>query len=218
MGREDDERRNDVRAVNNYNDSRSDANLTEASSARPGMPERNRSHKAELIKAPAEAPEVISVEMTGDEQQMYALMGISPLLVSSETVKNPRTALVTVRLPGAEPVPIDAFMDEEEPEKPTLSPTPTETEEESESIHVIDAAPSESKSQLPILDLKQQSNPVVEEAVLEETDDSEEIVNDLEDSIPEEEIDEDPLEEDSSEEEQSPIIRRRRRRSSAVSE
>jgi ribonuclease E len=228
MVREDDERRNEIRVIpNNYGDTRSESNITEVSERRPGMPERNRSNKAELIKPPAEPPEVISVEMTSDEQEMYALMGISPLLVSSETAKNPRNAIVTVRLPGAEPIALDALMDNEEPEKPTVSPTPVETETETESesvpsepVHVIDAAPSESKPQLPILDLNQQSD-----TVAEETDDSENIVDELEESVAEEEMDMDESTLDGSDadgsdsdEEQTPIIRRRRRRSSAVSE
>lgn len=44
--------------------------------------------------------EVISVEMTPEEQEVYALMGISPLLLLNREVKNPKTATVAIKLPG----------------------------------------------------------------------------------------------------------------------
>ncbi|MFB2839466.1 Rne/Rng family ribonuclease [Floridanema evergladense] len=44
--------------------------------------------------------EVISVEMTPEEQDVYALMGISPLLLLDREVKNPKTATVAIKLPG----------------------------------------------------------------------------------------------------------------------
>jgi len=47
--------------------------------------------------APAE---LISVEMTPEEQEVYALMGISPLVLLNREVKNPKTATVAVKLPG----------------------------------------------------------------------------------------------------------------------
>ena len=49
---------------------------------------------------PSDPPEVVVVEMTPQEQEMYALMGISPLVLSSETIKNPKTAIVSVANPG----------------------------------------------------------------------------------------------------------------------
>lgn len=45
-------------------------------------------------------PEAISVEMTPEEQEVYALMGISPLVLLNREVKNPKTATVAVKLPG----------------------------------------------------------------------------------------------------------------------
>ncbi|MGB3534116.1 MAG: Rne/Rng family ribonuclease [Microcoleaceae cyanobacterium] len=215
--REEDERRsNDIRVIpNNYNESRSESSITEVSSARPGLPERNRSPKAELIKAPADPPEVISVEMTGEEQQMYALMGISPLLVSSETVKNPRTAIVTVRLPGDEPVSPEELIDDQEPDKPTISPTSSEPEP----VQTPDSTATESQPEPPILNLIQPDNEA------EEIDDSDRVPDDSvqeleEDQTPDsvlEEIDHDDDDGDEAEE-QTPVIRRRRRRSSALSD
>lgn len=51
-------------------------------------------------KAPAEPPEVVVVEMTAQEQDVYALMGISPIALSTATVKTPKTAIINVALPG----------------------------------------------------------------------------------------------------------------------
>ncbi len=217
--REEDERRNENRIVtNNYNESRSEVTLAETGAGRTVMPERNRSSKAELIKSPAEPPEVISVEMTSEEQQMYALMGISPLLVSSETVKNPRTVIVTVRLPGEDPVLPEELIDSEEQDKPTLSPNRSESETVDSSDSVSSESEArESEPEQIIIELTQQPDTITD------TDESETTVDDLE---PEPEAEPEPVEEDIEEnvleedalEESTPIIRRRRRRSSALSE
>jgi ribonuclease E len=65
---------------------------------RPDKPERGRSPRRE--KPPAEPPQVISVEMTPEEQDVYALMGISPLVLTTEPVKDTKSTLVSVTLPG----------------------------------------------------------------------------------------------------------------------
>jgi ribonuclease E len=52
---------------------------------------------------PSEPPEYVTVEMTPDEQEVYAWMGISPLVLSTQEVKNPRAALISVVLPGQAP-------------------------------------------------------------------------------------------------------------------
>jgi ribonuclease E len=43
------------------------------------------------------------VEMTAEEQELYAMMGISPLVLAPDTVKNPKSAVVSVYLPGMAP-------------------------------------------------------------------------------------------------------------------
>ncbi|GAB4374155.1 MAG: Rne/Rng family ribonuclease [Elainellaceae cyanobacterium] len=63
---------------------------------RSDRPERGRRRE----KSPAEPPQVVSVEMTPEEQDVYALMGISPLVLSSESVKDPKSTLISVTLPG----------------------------------------------------------------------------------------------------------------------
>ena len=58
-------------------------------------PSRNRK--------PATPPQVITVEMTLDEQRIYARMGISPMVLSTQEVADPRNAVVSVVLPGQAP-------------------------------------------------------------------------------------------------------------------
>jgi ribonuclease E len=65
--------------------------------------DRVRPAKSELMKPMVEPPEVISVEMTPEEQDVYALMGVSPLVLTDRSVKNPKNAIVSVTLPGAVP-------------------------------------------------------------------------------------------------------------------
>jgi ribonuclease E len=66
-------------------------------------PDRTRIINRE-IPQPAEPPEVIAVEMTPEEQDVYALMGISPLVLANREIKNPKSAIISVITPG-EPAP-----------------------------------------------------------------------------------------------------------------
>ena len=58
--------------------------------------------KPQLIKSPRETepPEVIAIEMTPEEQDVYALMGISPLVRLDREIKNPKSVILSVVLPG----------------------------------------------------------------------------------------------------------------------
>lgn len=58
--------------------------------------------KPQLIRSVAEMepPEVIQVEMSPEEQDVYALMGISPLVRLDREIRNPRSVMVSVVLPG----------------------------------------------------------------------------------------------------------------------
>jgi ribonuclease E len=47
-----------------------------------------------------EPPEVVSIEMTPEEQDVYAFMGISPLVRLDRDVKNPKSVILSVVLPG----------------------------------------------------------------------------------------------------------------------
>ncbi|XGV96805.1 MAG: Rne/Rng family ribonuclease [Leptolyngbya sp. BL-A-14] len=70
-----------------------------------GYPEERRGRsRRESSRTPQEPPEIIAVEMTPEEQDVYAWMGISPLVLSNQEVKNPKAALISVVLPGEAPV------------------------------------------------------------------------------------------------------------------
>ena len=62
--------------------------------------ERTKPVKPEPIKPIVTPPEIVTVEMTPEQQDVYALMGISPLVLLNRQVKNPKTAIVNVTLPG----------------------------------------------------------------------------------------------------------------------
>jgi ribonuclease E len=54
-------------------------------------------------RKPAALPQGITVEMTPDEQRIYARMGISPLVLAPQEIADPRNVVVTVVLPGQAP-------------------------------------------------------------------------------------------------------------------
>lgn len=58
--------------------------------------------KAPIIKPSKEIepPEVVAIEMTPEEQEVYAFMGISPLVRLNREVKNPKSVILSVVLPG----------------------------------------------------------------------------------------------------------------------
>ncbi len=62
--------------------------------------ERNKPTKLEPVKPVLEPPEIVSVEMTPDEQDVYALMGVSPLVRLNRQVKDSKPIIVNVTLPG----------------------------------------------------------------------------------------------------------------------
>jgi ribonuclease E len=63
-------------------------------------PERGRSSRADLVKPVVEPPEIVTVEMTVEEQDVYAEMGISPLEKLGRELKNPKSVIINVSLPG----------------------------------------------------------------------------------------------------------------------
>ena len=61
----------------------------------------NRRSGREIIRPITETPEIVTVEMTSDEQDMYALMGISPLILLEQgMIKNPKSAIISIKQPG----------------------------------------------------------------------------------------------------------------------
>ena len=62
--------------------------------------ERTKPTKLEPVQPVVEPPEIVSVEMTPEEQDVYALMGVSPLVRLNRGVKNSRAVIINVTLPG----------------------------------------------------------------------------------------------------------------------
>jgi len=117
----------------------------ETRSARPPRPSRS------------EPPEVVTVTMTDQEQAIYAEIGISPLVLHSEEVKNPRSAIVMVASPGQEPLPLPEKvtrpLGDPLPEDPLEGETPLDSSDSSgelppipleQVVEVPQAAPTES--------------------------------------------------------------------------
>jgi ribonuclease E len=76
--------------------------------------ERTKPSRSESLKVREEMPqEVVSVSMTLEEQDVFAFMGISPLALYEGEIKNPRTAVIQVQLPGEESLNATSFEPEE---------------------------------------------------------------------------------------------------------
>ncbi|MEH2416410.1 Rne/Rng family ribonuclease [Nostoc sp.] len=65
--------------------------------------ERIKVTKAEPVKPVVEPPEIKTVEMSLQEQDMFALMGISPLVKLEQEVKNTKSVIINVIQPGQLP-------------------------------------------------------------------------------------------------------------------
>ncbi|WP_017652913.1 Rne/Rng family ribonuclease [Fortiea contorta] len=65
--------------------------------------ERTKITKVEPVKPVVEPPEIRTVEMTLPEQDIFALMGISPLVKLDREVKNPKSVIVNIVQPGQTP-------------------------------------------------------------------------------------------------------------------
>ncbi|MFQ3679431.1 MAG: Rne/Rng family ribonuclease [Pseudanabaenaceae cyanobacterium] len=114
----------------------SEADIEEVSSEVevPGLledlePDSDRAEKSERRRESgrrSEPPEVIVVEMTEEEQEVYAHMGISPLYMVGRDPKDVRNAVISVVLPGMAPTSTEALA--------TPSPATAEPVTEPESV------------------------------------------------------------------------------------
>ncbi|MGF1493110.1 MAG: Rne/Rng family ribonuclease [Microcoleaceae cyanobacterium] len=218
--RDDESTRNNARSNSNhaYSDSRSEAASESQGNHRGAViSDRNRGSKSESKSSSAEPPEVISVEMTEDEQQLYALMGISPLVLTNQEVKNARNAVVTVRLPGELPPSPSALLQPDEVDKPTLASNSAselgESELDEESELETDVKPRFTISAAPLKDDDSDDSSASEAVDFEGQLDRSALEEDIEDEADEDETNED---ETSDLEESLSTNRRRRRRSSAA--
>ncbi len=135
--------------------------------------------------------ERVSVEMTPVEQDVYALMGISPLVRLDQEFKDPKSVLVSVRSP-------EGF------ERKTVETTPQKTEE---------PETAETTDKQMVIDLTQIKNVTATESLTveeaKETDNENDNENDNDND------NDTDITASSQEEGDKPVIRRRRRRSSA---
>ena len=72
----------------------------EAAPTLPTSSRANRGRNGRSERKLTSPPEQVTVEMTPQEQRVYAMMGVSPLVLSPKTVKDPKNTAITVILPG----------------------------------------------------------------------------------------------------------------------
>jgi ribonuclease E len=134
---------------------------------RPEKVERgNRTSRRE--KPSSDPAQVVSVEMTPEEQDVYAFMGVSPLVLATEPIKDPKSAVVTVTLPGqstrsgngsiSPPVPkpkslAEAVLSAYEAPANEL-PTSTEETDSSPPLEDIDLQPPFTPSEAAVLEIQ----------------------------------------------------------------
>ncbi|NET69152.1 MAG: Rne/Rng family ribonuclease [Moorea sp. SIO1G6] len=161
--------------------------ITEAEVSTSGV------EKPQLVKfaQEKEPPELVRVEMSPEEQDVYGLMGISPILHLDREVKDPRSAIISVLLPG------EKIEDNEE----ELSNTTTDSTTDSTTDLTTDSTTDSTNSQSSIDDQL-------------ELDESELVQSTAATPIPETESDQ--LSTTNGTINSPPIVRRRRRRSSAL--
>jgi ribonuclease E len=86
-----------------WSDSDNEGGFNSGKDDRPEKTERSRSSKRDFDRGGEDTPEVVCIEMTPDEQEVYALMGISPLVLFNGEVKNPKNVAISVVEPGEAP-------------------------------------------------------------------------------------------------------------------
>ncbi len=183
--------------------------------------ERVRPTKSELMKPMVEPPELITVEMTAEEQDVYAVMGVSPLVLTNRSLKNPKNAIVSVTMPGEAPTK-PPFEQLELEFTPTAQGSNVEERDYYAEMPVVESVFS------PVFSEDAETEIYDESPMDDDTDDFEpmssmssmseisEMSDGAEEPMPSEEpiLSEEPM--PSEEPEEPAINRRRRRRSSAV--
>jgi ribonuclease E len=150
-----------------------------ASSKKPekvAPPERAKPSRAEGYKAREEVPpEVVSVTMTPEEQDVFAFMGISPLALFEGELKNPRTAVIQINPPHSGNG-VEAFVESEliSVSEPLVDESFDEEFFDEEPTFVSPSEP-ELSSPMPIKVITKKSavvsKPVEEDRVAEDSDD-----------------------------------------------
>ncbi|NES77565.1 MULTISPECIES: Rne/Rng family ribonuclease [unclassified Okeania] len=158
----------------------------------------NRRPGREIIRPITEPPEIVTVEMTPDEQDVYALMGISPITLLEEgTVKNPKSVIISIQEPGENSV--------------------RETTEKKEDVELESEVEyeEEDNDEEPQLEVEEVDSSMSLESEDQSDFDSDEENGQYEAELSDSDVD---LSSDSNDSDDSGPIRRRRRRSSAATE
>ncbi len=106
------------------------------------LEERRGRLRRDTVKPSGDPPEAVHVEMTPDEQDVYAWMGISPLVLATQEVKNPKSAMVLVTLPGQPPV---------LPPPPAPRAAPTLSNKVDHDFPTADAEPQDEPDQIELI-------------------------------------------------------------------
>ncbi len=173
-----------------------------------------RRSKRDYAKSSTEPREIIPVQMTADEQDVYALMGISPLVLFDGEVKNPKSAIIAVYEPGTTPkIPL-VSSDSASPSLEVLEVLPSNRLPQDE---LDDADESDQSDDIDAVDELDDADESDQSDQSDESDQSDGIDATSEIDHPDE-IDYSPVSEASnfSLGDTSPSLRRRRRRSSAL--
>lgn len=116
--------------------------------------------------------ERVSVEMTALEQDVYALMGISPLIRLNREFKSPKSVIVSVKLPGEPDIPETQLLSSTATATLTSTPTPTPTSIEStiepESESELESDDSEDSENNRLLVRRRRRRPLAEEMPISE--------------------------------------------------
>ncbi|MEH2145147.1 Rne/Rng family ribonuclease [Nostoc sp.] len=154
--------------------------------------ERTKIIKAEPVKPVVEPPEIRTVEMSLQEQDMFALMGISPLVKLEQEVKNTKSVIINVIQPGQLPT--------------------TPTESTSESTIAQKATPEVTASKIPTPKVIQPE----QKSLIEETTEPSELTANPTGSLSAKASAANEIADESDANSAATASRRRRRRSSAI--
>jgi ribonuclease E len=122
-------------AINNEIEPESEPQRLEEKRERPARLSKRGEDAGAAKNIPVSERERVSVEMTEVEQEVYSLMGISPLILVDKEFKDPKSVIVSVKLAGER--------EAENPETPAATPeislTPTPEVEDTAAAAPIEA-------------------------------------------------------------------------------
>ncbi len=154
--------------------------------------ERTKIIKADPVKPVVEPPEIRTVEMSIQEQDMFALMGISPLVKLDQEVKNTKSVIINVIQPGQMPT------------------APTESTSESTIAQKVTPEVIATKAPIPkVIEPEQKS-------LIEEATEPSELTASPTDSLPTKASAANTIADENDANSAATASRRRRRRSSAI--